>query len=193
MLGITLPAGVIIFPVSYIIGDILTEVYGYSRSRKVIWLGFLCNLIMTIFIWLAGIIKPTHFWDGQDAYERILGFTPRLLIASFIAYLAGEFTNAFVLARMKIITKGRWLWSRTIGSTLVGQGIDSLLFIMIAFVGTVPLADLLTITVSQWLFKTGYEIIVTPFTYIAVNFLKHKEGIDTFDYETSFNPLKISD
>ncbi len=191
--GIILPAGVIIFPVSYIIGDILTEVYGYSRSRKVIWLGFICNLVLTIFIWLAGIIKPAHFWDGQGAYERILGFTPRLLIASFLAYLAGEFANAYVLARMKIATKGRWLWSRTIGSTLVGQGIDSLLFITIAFIGTIPFSNLIIVAVSQWLFKTAYEIVVTPFTYLAVNFLKRKEGVDVFDYNTSFNPLKLSD
>lgn len=191
--GIILPAGIIIFPVSYIIGDILTEVYGYSRSRKVIWLGFLCNLITVIFIWLAGIIKPAQLWDGQDAYEKILGFTPRLLFASFIAYLAGEFSNAFVLAKMKILTKGRWLWSRTIGSTIVGQGIDSLLFITIAFVGTVPFENLLIIIVYQWLFKTLYEIIITPFTYIVVNFLKHKEGVDVFDYETSFNPIKFTD
>jgi len=191
--GIILPAGVIIFPISYIIGDILTEVYGYSLSRKVIWIGFFCNLITIIFVWLAGIITPAQFWNGQDAYEKILGFTPRLLVASFIAYLAGEFSNAFVLAKMKILTKGRWLWSRTIGSTLVGQGIDSLLFITIAFMGTVPFINLLTIIISQWLFKTLYEIIVTPFTYIAVNFLKHKEGIDVFDYETSFNPIKFTD
>ncbi len=191
--GIILPAGVIIFPVSYIIGDILTEVYGYSRSRKVIWLGFICNLIMIVFIWLAGLIKPAQFWNNQEAYEKILGFTPRLLAASFIAYLAGEFSNAFVLAKMKILTKGRWLWTRTIGSTLVGQGIDSLLFIPIAFAGTMPFANLLTIVISQWLFKTIYEIVITPFTYIAVNFLKHKEGIDVFDYETSFNPVKFTD
>ncbi|MCX7965052.1 MAG: queuosine precursor transporter [Syntrophorhabdaceae bacterium] len=191
--GIILPAGVIIFPVSYIIGDVLTEVYGYSRSRRVIWLGFLCNLILTIFIWFAGIIKPAQIWDGQMAYEKILGFTPRLLVASFIAYLAGEFTNAYVLAKMKILTKGRWLWTRTIGSTLVGQGIDSLLFISIAFMGSVPFLNLLTIVISQWLFKTAYEIVVTPFTYVAVNFLKQKEGIDIFDYNTSFNPLKFSE
>jgi len=191
--GIVLPAGVIIFPVGYIIGDILTEVYGYSRSRKVIWLGFMCNLLLTMFIWLAGIIKPAYFWDGQGAYDRILGFTPRLLVASFVAYLAGEFTNAYVLARMKILTKGRWLWSRTIGSTLVGQAIDSLLFITIAFIGTVPFTNLIIVVVSQWLFKTAYEIVVTPFTYLVVNFLKRREGVDVFDYNTSFNPLKLSD
>lgn len=191
--GIILPAGVIIFPVSYIIGDILTEVYGYSRSRRVIWLGFLCNLMLTIFIWLAGIIKPAQFWDGQPAYERILGFTPRLLLASFIAYLVGEFTNAYVLAKMKIATKGRWLWSRTIGSTLVGQGFDSFVFITLSFIGTIPLTALFSMAVSQWLFKTAYEVCVTPFTYLAVGFLKQKEGVDVYDYETSFNPLRLSD
>jgi uncharacterized integral membrane protein (TIGR00697 family) len=191
--GLVLPAGVIIFPVSYIIGDILTEVYGYSRSRKVIWLGFICNLILTIFIWLAGLIKPAPFWDGQSAYEKILGFAPRLLVASFIAYLVGEFANAYVLARMKIITKGRWLWSRTIGSTLIGQGLDSFVFITLSFIGTVPLKPLFSMAVSQWIFKTAYEAIVTPFTYIAVDFLKRKEGMDAYDYNTSFNPLRFSD
>ncbi|MCX8109692.1 MAG: queuosine precursor transporter [Syntrophorhabdaceae bacterium] len=191
--GIILPAGVIIFPVSYIISDILTEVYGYSKSRRIIWLGFLCNLMLTVFIWLSGIIKPAQFWDGQAAYERILGFTPRLLMASFIAYLVGEFANAYVLARMKMATKGRWLWSRTIGSTLVGQGLDSLVFITLSFIGTIPLGALFSMAVSQWLFKTLYEVCVTPFTYIAVGFLKQKEGMDVYDYETSFNPLRLSD
>lgn len=191
--GIILPAGVIIFPLSYIIGDILTEIYGYSRSRRVIWLGFLCNLILTLFIWLSGLIKPAQFWDGQAAYERILGFTPRLLLASFIAYLVGEFANAYVLAKMKVATKGRWLWSRTIGSTLVGEGFDSFVFITLAFVGTIPLAVLLSMAVSQWLFKTAYEVCVTPLTYLVVRFLKQKEGMDVYDYDTSFNPLRLSD
>jgi uncharacterized integral membrane protein (TIGR00697 family) len=126
VLGVVLPAGVIIFPISYIAGDVLTEVYGFRQARRVIWLGFFCNLIAVLAIWLGGLLPAAAFWDGQGAYERILGYTPRLLTASFLAYLVGEFVNSIVLAKMKVATNGRWLWSRTIGSTLVGQGLDSL-------------------------------------------------------------------
>ena len=136
--GFILPAAIIIFPISYIIGDILTEVYGYRQARQVIWLGFLCNLIAVIGIWLGGLLPPAPFWAGQAAYDAILGYVPRLLVASFVAYLVGEFSNAYVLAKMKVATEGRWLWARTISSTLVGQGLDSAVFITLAFVGTIP-------------------------------------------------------
>jgi queuosine precursor transporter len=130
--GLILPAAILIFPISYIFGDVLTEVYGYRQARQVIWLGFFCNLIAVVAIWLGQILPAASFWDGQAAYERILGYTPRLLGASFLAYLVGEFANSFVLAKMKIATNGRWLWARTIGSTLVGQGLDSLVFMTLA-------------------------------------------------------------
>ncbi len=191
--GLTLPAGVIIFPISYIFGDVLTEVYGYRQARRVIWLGFVCNLIAVVTIWVGQVLPPASFWDGQAAYERILGYTPRLLAASFLAYLVGEFANSFVLAKMKIATQGRWLWTRTIGSTLVGQGLDSLVFITLAFVGTIPLAGLASAIVTQWLAKSVYEAAVTPLTYGVVNFLKRQEGLDVYDYETRFNPLLISE
>jgi len=187
--GFVLPAGIIIFPISYIFGDILTEVYGYRQARRVIWLGFLCNLIAVVTIWVGQILPPAFFWSGQAAYERILGYTPRLLLASFLAYLLGEFTNAFVLAKMKIATKGRWLWSRTIGSTLVGEGLDSLVFITIAFIGEIPMPELASAIVTQWLAKSAYEAAVTPLTYVAVNFLKRSEGSDVYDDDTQFNPL----
>ena len=190
--GLILPAAVIIFPISYIVGDVLTEVYGYRQARQVIWLGFLCNLIAVAAIWLGGLLPPAPFWPGQEAYDTILGFTPRLLAASFIAYLIGEFSNAFVLAKMKIATRGRWLWSRTISSTLVGQGLDSLVFITLAFVGTIPLEALFLTVVTQWLVKSIYEVAATPLTYLAVNFLKRQEGVDMYDYETRFNPLLIT-
>jgi hypothetical protein len=190
--GLVVPAAVVIFPLSYIFGDVLTEVYGYREARKVIWLGFACNLIAVLAIWLGQILPAASFWDGQAAYERILGYTPRLLIASFLAYLVGEFTNSYVLAKLKIITKGRWLWTRTIGSTLVGQGIDSLIFISIAFIGTIPLSGLMSAIITQWLFKSAYEAIATPFTYKVVNFLKRNEGMDSFDVDTQFNPLIVS-
>ncbi len=191
--GFILPAAIIIFPISYIVGDVLTEVYGYRQARQVIWLGFLCNLIAVVAIWLGGLLPAASFWDGQVAYERILGYTPRLLAASFIAYLIGEFSNAFVLAKMKIATRGRWLWTRTVGSTLVGQGLDSLVFITLAFVGTIPLDGLVSAIVTQWLAKSLYEAAVTPLTYGVVNFLKRQEGMDVYDYGTRFNPLLIAE
>ena len=184
-----LPAAIVIFPLSYIFGDILTEVYGYRWARRVIWLGFLCNLAFVIFAWVGQILPPAPFWEGQEAYESILGYTPRLLIASFAGYLVGEFANSFVLAKMKILTRGRWLWSRTIGSTIVGQGLDSLVFITLAFVGT-PSFMLLMI-LYHWLAKTVLEAIATPFTYAVVNFLKKKEVMDTYDHQTNFNPFLI--
>ena len=189
--GLIVPAGIVIFPISYIFGDVLTEVYGYSQARKVIWLGFLCNLLAVAAIWLGQLLPAASFWDGQGAYERILGYTPRLLAASFLAYLVGEFANSYVLAKMKIATGGRWLWTRTVGSTLVGQGLDSCVFMTLAFLGAIPVSGLVSVIVTQWLLKSAYETIVTPFTYLAVGFLKRREGVDVYDYETKFNPLVI--
>jgi uncharacterized integral membrane protein (TIGR00697 family) len=191
--GMVLPAAIIIFPLGYVFGDVLTEVYGYRRARRVIWLGFLCNLIVVAAIWVGQILPPASFWDGQNAYERILGHTPRLLAASFLAYLVGEFANSFILAKMKIATKGRWLWTRTIGSTIVGEGIDSCVFVTLAFWGHMPGSVLAAAILSQWLMKTAYEAAVTPLTYRAVNFLKRREGMDVYDYDTRFNPLFLAD
>lgn len=189
--GVALPAGVVIFPLSYLFGDVLTEVYGYAQARRVIWLGFVCNLLMVIAIWIAQELPSAPFWTGQSAYEQILGFTPRLLAASFAAYLVGEFANSFVLAKLKIATKGRWLWTRTISSTMVGQLLDSTVFITLAFAGTgVPALG--SLIVAQWLFKSTYEVVATPLTYLVVNTLKRIEGIDTFDYGTNFNPILLA-
>jgi queuosine precursor transporter len=193
LFGLVLPAAIIVFPLSYVFGDVLTEVYGYRRARNVIWLGFVCNLIAVIAIWACQLLPAAPFWDGQPAYERILGYTPRLLAASFLAYLVGEFLNSFVLAKMKIVTKGRWLWTRTIGSTLVGQAFDSAVFITLAFAGTIPENALLSAVATQWLVKSAYEAVVTPFTYWAVGFLKRREGVDVYDLNTHFNPLRIGD
>jgi uncharacterized integral membrane protein (TIGR00697 family) len=189
--GLLLPAGIVIFPISYICGDVLTEVYGYRQTRRVIWLGFLCNLLAVAAIWVGQILPAAPFWDGQAAYERILGYTPRLLVSSFLAYLVGEFANAFILAKMKLATRGRWLWTRTIGSTLVGQGLDSLVFVTLAFAGTIPVGHMATAIMTQWLVKTVYEAVATPLTYGVVSFLKRQEGIDVYDHETHFNPLLI--
>ena len=189
--GLVLPAGIIIFPLSYIIGDVLTEVYGYQQARRVIWLGFLCNLITVAAIWIGKILPPAPVFEAQTAYERILGNTPRFLLASFVAYLAGEFANSFVLAKMKVRTNGRWLWLRTISSTLVGQGLDTVIVLAIAFWGTLPLPVLGTMVLSHWLVKSAYEAAATPFTYGVVGYLKRKEGIDVYDYDTDFNPLQV--
>jgi uncharacterized integral membrane protein (TIGR00697 family) len=186
-----LPAAIVVFPVSYIIGDVLTEVYGYRRARQVIWLGFVCNLIAVAAIWVGQVLPGAPVWDAQAAYERILGFTPRLLVASFIAYLAGEFANAYVLARLKLITQGRWLWLRTISSTVVGQGLDSALFLSVAFVGTLPVPVLGQLIVTQWLAKVLYEVLATPLTYLAVGYLKRVERLDVYDRGVTFNPLRV--
>lgn len=193
LFGFVLPAAILIFPLSYIIGDVLTEVYGYRQARRVIWLGFFCNFIVVIAIWMGQLLPAASVWDGQAAYERILGYTPRLLGASFLAYLVGEFTNSYVLAKMKIATKGRWLWLRTIGSTLVGQGLDSLVFMTLAFVGTIPPSVLISAIVTQWLAKSIYEAAVTPLTYVVVKSLKRREGLDVYDHDTRFNPFLISE
>jgi uncharacterized integral membrane protein (TIGR00697 family) len=185
--GIFLPAAVIVFPISYIFGDILTEVYGYARARQVIWMGFFWNLFAVVVIYLAGVLPSAPFWEGQTAFDTIFGFAPRVLGASFVAYLFGEFLNSFVLAKMKVATEGKHLWARTIASTLVGQLADSAIFLTLAFVGT-PVFSL-TLIITQWLFKSAYEAIATPLTYIIVKAVKRAEGIDVYDRETNFSPL----
>lgn len=198
--GLVLPAAVILFPITYILGDVLTEVYGYARARMAIWTGFGCNLVAVVAIWIAGVLPASGGWTagvyedpGQAslAYHAILGFTPRLLAASFIAYLVGEFLNSYVMARLKVRTGGRFLWIRTISSTLIGEGADSAIFISIAFFGILPLPVLGSAIVAQWLVKSGYEAVATPLTYTVVNALKRAEGIDVFDRQTDFSPLRL--
>jgi queuosine precursor transporter len=189
--GVVLTAGIVIFPLSYVLGDVLTEVWGYAMARRVIWLGFACNALMVVAIWLGGLIPAAPFWKGQGAYEEILGHTPRILLASFVAYLAGELANAFVLAKLKIATRGRMLWLRTIGSTVVGQALDSVVFVTLAFAGTVPGAVLAGIIGGQWVAKVLYEAAATPLTYAAVGWLKSREGVDVYDEGTDFNPLRL--
>ncbi len=185
-----LPAAIFIFPLSYIFGDVLTEVYGYRLARRVIWLGFLCNLIFVFFVWVGQVLPAAPLWEGQEAYQRILGYTPRLLAASFLGYLVGEFANSFILAKMKIMTRGRWLWSRTIGSTIIGQGLDSAIFITVAFIGTPSFLPIMILYL--WLAKTLIEALATPITYVMVNRMKRREAIDTYDYDTRFNPFRIA-
>jgi uncharacterized integral membrane protein (TIGR00697 family) len=189
--SVTLTAGIVIFPLSYVLGDVLTEVWGYAAARRVIWLGFACNALMVAAIWAGGALPAAPFWKGQAAYDEIFGLTPRILLASFVAYLVGEFANSFVLAKMKIATRGRWLWTRTIGSTVVGQALDSAVFVTLAFGGAMPKAVVMHIILGQWIFKVAYEAAATPLTYAAVAWLKSREGIDTFDHDTDFNPIRL--
>jgi uncharacterized integral membrane protein (TIGR00697 family) len=187
---VSLPAAILVFPVSYIFGDILTEVYGYRVARRVIWLGFACNLLFVFFVWVGQVLPPASFFQGQAAYESILGQTPRVLVSSFCGYLAGEFANSFVLARMKILTRGRWLWSRTIGSTIVGEGLDSAIFLTLAFIGTPVFVPV--VILYHWISKTVIEAVCTPGTYAIVNWLKQREAVDTYDYKTNYNPFAIT-
>ena len=187
----TFDGGTILFPLSYIFGDILTEVYGYRKSRRAIWIGFLCALIMSVTLGLIGLIRPAEGWELQDAYMAILGQTPRIVTASLVAYFAGEFSNSYILAKMKVWTKGKWLATRTISSTIVGQGIDTLLFVFIAFFGLYSNSLILLIIISNYVFKVSLEIVFTPLTYKIVNSLKRAEKVDYYDYRTNFNPFKF--
>lgn len=188
-------AGTLVFPISYIFGDILTEVYGYKRSRRVIWMGFAATAIMGFFVWLAGILPGESGWEGyagQSAYNAILGGISGLVVASLAAYWMGEFSNSYILAKMKIATQGRWLWSRTIASTLVGQGIDTTVFFIVAtFLGVFPPEFIVSLIITNYLFKVGLEILMTPITLRLVNWLKRAEGEDYYDYDTVFNPFRF--
>lgn len=184
-------AGVLFFPVSYIIGDILTEVYGYARARRVIWTGFAALLFMAFMAWIVVQLPPAAGWPGQEAYEFVFGNSWRIVLASMVAFWAGEFANSFVLAKMKIWTEGRHLWMRTVGSTVVGQGLDSLIFYPLAFWGLAgwPVELLWQVVLSQWLIKTSWEALLTPVTYLVVGKLKRAEGVDIFDRDTDFSPF----
>ena len=183
-------AGNLFFPISYVIGDILTEVYGYARARRCIWAGFGALLFMAFMAWVVVALPPADTWQGQAAYEQVFGQVPRIVLASIIAFWAGEFVNAYVLARMKIWTRGRHLWSRTIGSTLVGQGVDSLIFYPLAFYGVWDNETLLIVLATQWVLKVGWEAVLTPVTYAVVGWLKRREGIDVYDEGTDFTPFR---
>lgn len=185
-------AGVMFFPISYIIGDILTEVYGYARARRVIWVGFSALIFMAFMSWVVVSLPPAEGWPGQAAYESVFGNSWRIVIASITAFWAGEFANSFVLARMKRLTNGRFLWTRTIGSTVVGQGLDSLIFYPLAFYGLAgwPVEQLWQVIVAQFVIKTAWEALLTPVTYAVVGALKRREGVDVYDERTDFTPFK---
>lgn len=185
----TFDGGTLLFPLSYIFGDILTEVYGYKKARGVIWLGFFSALMMSVVFIIVGKLPPASDWGNQAAYDAILGLTPRIVLASLVAYTCGNFSNSLVLAKMKLWSAGKHLWMRTIGSTIVGELVDSSLFILIAFLGVFPSSLILTLILSNYIFKTLVEVVFTPLTYKVVKFLKKNENEDYYDRETNFNPF----
>jgi uncharacterized integral membrane protein (TIGR00697 family) len=191
--GFTFGAGVLFFPVSYLFGDVLTEVYGYARSRKVVWAGFGALALASFMSWVVVNLPPAPGWSNQQAWETVFGGTPRIVLASMVGFFAGEFVNSYTLARLKILTNGRWLWVRTIGSTIAGEGVDSLLFYPIAFLGRSGWSpgDVLQILLTNYLLKVAWEVMATPFTYRIVGFLKRAENEDYYDYATDFTPFSL--
>ncbi len=187
--SITLPAAVILFPVTYIFGDIFTEVYGFKKARTIIWLGFACSFFaVVIYLITIGLPHP-GFWENQDAYAVVLGTTPRVALASFVGYLFGEFSNSMILSKLKVKTEGKHLWIRTILSTVVGEGFDSVIFVTISFWGTMDNATVLQMILFQYVFKACYEAVFTPVTYAVVRWVKKKEGIDVFDTNVNYNVI----
>ena len=183
-------AGILFFPLGYVIGDVLTEVYGYARARRVIWAGFAALLFMAFMSYVVVALPPAPGWEGQAAYESVFGQVWRIVFASITAFWAGEFVNSYVMARMKIWTGGKQLWSRTIGSTVVGQGVDSVIFYPLAFLGVWSNTQVISVMITNWLLKVGWEVLLTPVTYGVVNWLKRKEGVDVFDEGINFSPFR---
>ncbi len=190
--GYTFGAGILFFPISYVLGDVLTEVYGYANARRCVWTGFAALLFMAFMSWAVVALPPAAGWSGQAAYESVFGNTWRIVAASVVAFWAGEFVNSFVMAKMKVWTGGRKLWTRTIGSTVFGQAVDSAIFYPIAFLGTWSNAQVLTVMVTNWLLKVLWEALLTPVTYAVVGFLKRREGVEVFDQGTDFSPFAKS-
>jgi uncharacterized integral membrane protein (TIGR00697 family) len=189
--GITFGTGVLFFPISYIFGDILTEVYGYARSRRVVWAGFTAMLFAAFMCWFVLWLPPAPGWLDQAAYEKAFGSTWRIVGGSLTAFVVGEFCNSYVLAKMKILTEGRWLWTRTVGSTIAGEALDTLIFYPLAFYGTWPNELLVNVMIANYCLKCGWEIVMTPVTYKVVAFLKRTENEDFYDRGTDFNPFTI--
>jgi queuosine precursor transporter len=183
-------AGILFFPLGYVIGDVLTEVYGFARARRVIWAGFAALIFMAFMSWVVVSLPAAPGWPGQAAYEQVFGQVWRIVFASIAAFWVGEFVNSYVMARMKLWTKGKHLWTRTIGSTFVGQGVDSLLFYPLAFYGTWTNTQLVSVMITNWALKVMWEAALTPLTYGVVGFLKRREGVDIFDAGTDFTPFR---
>ena len=190
--GFTFGAGILFFPLGYVIGDVLTEVYGYAHARRCIWVGFSALVFMAFMSWVVVSLPPAAGWEGQAAYESVFGQVPRIVMASIVAFWAGEFVNSFVLARMKVLTKGRHLWTRTIGSTVVGQAVDSVIFYPLAFAGVWSTSQVVTVMFTNWALKVLWEALLTPVTYAVVGWLKRHEGVDIFDNGTDFSPFRTA-
>jgi uncharacterized integral membrane protein (TIGR00697 family) len=188
--GFTFGAGILFFPISYVLGDVLTEVYGYARARRVIWTGFAASIFAAIMCSVIVAMPPAPGWGGQEQYAAVFGQVWRIVAASVLAFWAGEFVNSYVLARMKVWTQGRMLWTRTIGSTIVGQGVDSLIFYPLAFLGVWTNDQVLTVMLTNWLLKVSWEALLTPLTYFVVGWLKRREGVDVYDEGTDFTPFR---
>jgi queuosine precursor transporter len=188
--GFTFGAGILFFPLSYLLGDILTEVYGYARARRCVWVGFAALLFLAFMSYVVVALPPAPGWTGQAAYESVFGQVGRIVFASIAAFWAGEFVNSFVMAKMKIATQGKYLWTRTVGSTFFGQGVDSLIFYPLAFLGVWETATVLQVMVTNWALKVLWEVLLTPVTYAVVGFLKRREGVDVFDEGTDFTPFR---
>jgi uncharacterized integral membrane protein (TIGR00697 family) len=189
--GLSFGAGILFFPISYIFGDVLTEVYGYARARRVVWAGFAAMVFAAFTSWLVVALPPAPTWPNQTAFETVFGSTWRIVVGSLIAFWAGEFCNSYVMAKMKIFTKGRHLWSRVVGSTVIGEGVDSVIFYPIAFYGIWPTTVVFKVLLSSYVLKVLWEVAVIPFTYIFVNWLKKVEQEDYYDYDTDFNPFSL--
>jgi uncharacterized integral membrane protein (TIGR00697 family) len=189
--GLTLPAGIICFPIAYIFGDTLTEVYGYAKTRSVIWWGFFCLAGMSAFFWVATLLPAAPFWNDQASFAKLFGFVPRIAASSFVAYLVGEFLNSFVLSKIKIKMNGRHFWFRAVASTVVGQAADSTIFNLLAFSGVFPMKSVLFIAFSGFILKSLYEVLALPLTYLIVGWLKKTEGINTFDRGVNYTPFKL--
>ena len=187
--GFMFGAGILFFPLSYLLGDILTEVYGYARARRCVWAGFAAMLFLAFMSYVVVALPPAPGWTGQAAYESVFGQVGRIVLASITAFWAGEFVNSFVMAKMKIATQGKYLWTRTVGSTFFGQGVDSLIFYPLAFLGVWETATVLQVLVTNWALKVLWEVLLTPVTYAVVGFLKRREGVDVFDEGTNFTPF----
>ena len=181
--------GQLLFPITYIFGDVFTEVYGYSGSRRAIWIGFFASGLMALMGFVTVHIPPAPDWPNQHSFEVVFNFVPRLVAASLVAFWCGEFANSYTMAKMKLLTEGRWLWTRTVGSTVVGQAVDTTILMFLAFGGTLSTRTILILIGSGYLGKVLYEIAATPVTYAIVNFLKRSEGVDVYDTHTSFNPF----
>jgi uncharacterized integral membrane protein (TIGR00697 family) len=183
---------VLLFPITYIFGDVFTEVYGFGASRRAIWLGFFGTGLLYLMAAITIALPPAPGWHNQQAFATVFGFIPRILAASLIAFWAGEFANSYTMARMKVFTDGRMLWTRTVGSTIVGQAVDTTLVIVLTFAGTVPFSTIGNMVVTGYLLKVGYEVLATPLTYLVINWLKKAESSDVFDRDGDFNPFAFS-